>query len=89
MVKYIYRHTRNGRRSIKQSRSKRSVRFAVFQNVRVSSFEDILKNGCNVLIGFAFCSLKGGVAMGVIEVLTLGLLICAVIQIMQNSNKKK
>ena len=60
MVKYNYGHTKNGRRSIKQSRSKRSVRFAVFQNVRVSSFEDILKNGCNVLIGFAFCSLKGG-----------------------------
>lgn len=53
MVKYNYEHTKNGRRSIKQSRSKR------------------------------------GVAMGVIEVLTLGLLICAVIQIMQNSNKKK
>ena len=30
-----------------------------------------------------------GVAMGVMEVLTLGLLICAIIQIMQNSNNKK
>ncbi len=89
MENNIHGHTRNGRRSIKQSQSKRSVRFTVFQNVRVSSFEDILKNGCNVLIGFAFGSLKGGVVMGVIEVLTLGLLICAVIQIMQNSNKKK
>ena len=89
MVKYNYGHTKNGRRSIKQSRSKRSVRFAVFQNVRVSSFEDILKNGCNVLIGFAFCSLKGGVAMSIIEVLTLGILICDIIQIALNSNKKK
>ena len=36
-----------------------------------------------------FSSLKGGVAMGVMEVLTLGLLICAVIQLVQNSNTKK
>ena len=30
--------------------AKRSVRFAVLKNVRVCAFEDILKNGRNVLI---------------------------------------
>ncbi len=88
MVKYIYGHTRNGRRSIKQSRSKRSVRFAVFQNVRVSSFEDILKNGCNVLIGFAFAPGEERCFMSIIEVLTLGILICDIIKILLESKKK-
>ena len=40
-------------------------------------------------VGGQFLLPERGVVMGVIEVLTLGLLICAVIQIMQNSNKKK
>ncbi len=35
-----------------------------------------------------FSSLKGGVAMSIIEVLTLGILICDIIQIALNSKKK-
>ncbi len=49
----------------------------------------IILMGIPETVGGQFLLPERGVVMGVIEVLTLGLLICAVIQIMQNSNKKK